>query len=320
MSEKQEEKSHDNNNDLEYNDGLGDLLREKERFEFSWVKTLASVLVVILVLYLGVTILFKLAKSMVETSDVATHTEAPATASSQDELVDEILATSSMTTATPTQNTPPAPSQEPAPVLPVKNPPAPPKQVVAPQPTPAPKPVPKEMKEVKKSAQKQVVNPVVAPVAAAAPVQHVNDPRLTTKRVTRTASRFLPKNEIKVAKEDTRAIKIQEDRAEEKEKTVKAVKTVNAVKTVQAAKPEAGQTSAQSFKVIAGSFITRKNAETLKQQLVAKGIETYIWATSDNQKDTVYRVQVGSFKSKDVAQRQQSELNAKGVETYIQSN
>lgn len=39
-------------NDLEYNDGLGDLLREKEKLEFSWIKT-STVFIILLAIIIG---------------------------------------------------------------------------------------------------------------------------------------------------------------------------------------------------------------------------------------------------------------------------
>ena len=275
MSDKHEEKSRESRDDLEYNDGLGDLLREKERFEFSWVKTLASVFVIILVLYLGVTILFKLAKSMVESSDVATQTSTPITNDPNQELVDEILATPSQTVTAPTPNSVETPL---APPLPAPG-------------TATPKTEPTPQKPIATSR-----------------------PRVDTAPVKVTES----KEPKRVVVEEKKTVEPQAPVLYKKE--IKKSSRKITVKVVTPEPQPAAADSSQSYKVIAGSFITRKNAEVLKSQLSTKKIEAYIWATTDNQKDTVYRVQVGSFKSKDVAQRLQSELNAKGVETYIQSN
>jgi len=303
MSEKQEDTSRENRDDLEYNDGLGDLLREKEHFEFSWVKTLASVLVIVIVLYIGVMILFKLAKSMVENPE----TTAPTTVVNDphQELVDEILSTSSMNVQTPTQDMVPL-----APTLP-------PVEDVQPKQLPVKKaPAVTETKPVKPIEKRDVTaKSVPAPQAAQAPVVEPshNDRRLTGKRVSRSTT---PRTPLPVPV----AAPVQSYKPASKPvHTVKTVeKTVKKAAPVVSAAPAAS--SEQAYKVIAGSFITRDNAESLKKQLASKGIATYIWATTDNQHDTVYRVQVGSFKRKDVAQRLQSELNSKGVETYIQSN
>jgi cell division protein FtsN len=50
--------------DLEYNDGLGDLLREKDKLEFSWAKTSIVLIAIIFVIFVGLTFLVKLGKSM----------------------------------------------------------------------------------------------------------------------------------------------------------------------------------------------------------------------------------------------------------------
>ena len=55
------------NNDqsnLEYNDGLGDLLREKEKLEFSWTKTIIVLGAVIFVIFIGLTFLFNIGKNI----------------------------------------------------------------------------------------------------------------------------------------------------------------------------------------------------------------------------------------------------------------
>mgnify|MGYP003331015553 CR=1 FL=1 len=59
MDKKKEE------NELEYNDGLGDLLREKEEFEFSWAKTSIVLISVIAIIFLGLTLIFKASKSYI---------------------------------------------------------------------------------------------------------------------------------------------------------------------------------------------------------------------------------------------------------------
>lgn len=61
--------------DLEYNDGLGDLLREKERLEFSWVKTIVSLIVILGAVYIAVNFLFKFSKSIIEDSVTVKYSE-----------------------------------------------------------------------------------------------------------------------------------------------------------------------------------------------------------------------------------------------------
>ena len=51
--------------DLEYNDDLGDLLREREKLEFSWVKTSVVVAASLAVILLGLTLVFKTGKQYI---------------------------------------------------------------------------------------------------------------------------------------------------------------------------------------------------------------------------------------------------------------
>lgn len=56
-----------NNEELEYNDGLGDLLREKERHEFSWSKTTIVLLIVIFGIFVILTLVFNFSKNALKT-------------------------------------------------------------------------------------------------------------------------------------------------------------------------------------------------------------------------------------------------------------
>ncbi|MCP4050502.1 MAG: SPOR domain-containing protein [bacterium] len=51
-------------NDFEYNDGLGDLLREKEKREFSWLKTSIVMLIIIVISIFTVKLIFSLFKPL----------------------------------------------------------------------------------------------------------------------------------------------------------------------------------------------------------------------------------------------------------------
>ncbi len=50
--------------EFEYNDGLGDLLKEKERQEFSWVKTLVVLVSIITVVSLSFMVVFRVGRSL----------------------------------------------------------------------------------------------------------------------------------------------------------------------------------------------------------------------------------------------------------------
>jgi cell division septation protein DedD len=49
-------------NELEYNDGLGDMLREKESLQFSWTKTLTTALAILVVILLVLVLFFTLTR------------------------------------------------------------------------------------------------------------------------------------------------------------------------------------------------------------------------------------------------------------------
>jgi len=59
---KKAEKPSDN---LEYNDGLGDLLREKDTLQFSWYKTAIVIASIVALIFLILTILFNFGKTMI---------------------------------------------------------------------------------------------------------------------------------------------------------------------------------------------------------------------------------------------------------------
>ena len=52
------------NDEFEYNDGLGDLLREKEKKKFSWAKTTIVLSVLIFLIFVSLTLVFNFSKSV----------------------------------------------------------------------------------------------------------------------------------------------------------------------------------------------------------------------------------------------------------------
>jgi len=79
----------ENQDELEYNDGLGDLLREKEKLEFSWGKTAVVLVTVIILIFLGLTFLFNVGKNIVsETEDTPNIIE---DVQSREEKNDELI-------------------------------------------------------------------------------------------------------------------------------------------------------------------------------------------------------------------------------------
>lgn len=59
--------------EFEYNDGLGDLLREKDKHEFSWGKTLLVVASLLTVVALGLALVFQIVRSLTLKAPVADY-------------------------------------------------------------------------------------------------------------------------------------------------------------------------------------------------------------------------------------------------------
>ena len=75
------------NEELEYNDGLGDLLREKERQEFSWSKTTIVLLIVVFGIFVGLTLAFNFSKNLLtDTPPTAPLLQEPASKDFQQKI------------------------------------------------------------------------------------------------------------------------------------------------------------------------------------------------------------------------------------------
>ena len=70
------------------------------------------------------------------------------------------------------------------------------------------------------------------------------------------------------------------------------------------------------YKVIAGSFKQRENAEERVADLVAKGFESFI-TTSEISGETWYRVQAGAFSIRENAESRLREIENKGIDAFI---
>ncbi len=85
-----------NKSNLEYNDGLGDLLREKQRRQFSWAKTIVVLIATIFIIFMALTLAFNLGKSFfnrkptVAAAKVAPVGHAPEAEESYDSKIDKI--------------------------------------------------------------------------------------------------------------------------------------------------------------------------------------------------------------------------------------
>ena len=73
------------------------------------------------------------------------------------------------------------------------------------------------------------------------------------------------------------------------------------------------------FRVIAGSFTKFVNAKEALTKLKKKGIDGYIW-TSSNNGVPIYKIQVGAFSSYKNATDYSGKLTKKSIESYIVQN
>ncbi|MBT6121040.1 SPOR domain-containing protein [bacterium] len=61
----------DQNDDLEFNDGLGDLLKEKSSKQFSWTKTTVVLIAIVIGVFIALTAIFKLSVGFLSSEKVA---------------------------------------------------------------------------------------------------------------------------------------------------------------------------------------------------------------------------------------------------------
>ncbi len=59
--------SDQNKDEFEHSDGLGDLLREREKLEFSWSKTIVILFSLFAVVIVGIYFIFNVGKSVIKT-------------------------------------------------------------------------------------------------------------------------------------------------------------------------------------------------------------------------------------------------------------
>ncbi|MEW8971412.1 MAG: N-acetylmuramoyl-L-alanine amidase [Mesobacillus sp.] len=85
--------------------------------------------------------------------------------------------------------------------------------------------------------------------------------------------------------------------------------------------PTGGESSDRGalFKVIAGSFKQRANAEERVADLDSKGFESFI-AASEISGETWYRVQAGAFSDRENAEARLREIESKGIDAFISTD
>jgi cell division septation protein DedD len=74
--------------------------------------------------------------------------------------------------------------------------------------------------------------------------------------------------------------------------------------------------SSATFKVIVGSFVDKKNAVAMVDNLKKKGIDAFVLESSRNNKP-LFRVQSGAFANKPSAVSHKRSLEKKGIDCYV---
>jgi len=282
---------HNQDDDLEFNDGLGDLLREKEKHRFSWLKTVLVMGVLVALILLVLVLIFSVAKSfLVKTPDPSSEVAFQQLQKVEKDLeladgVNTLAEDSSSKNAaqakTPTAAATPKTQDQVKPVAQAtKQVPAPAAQVSAPLPTP-PKPV--------------VAPKVVAPKPA---------PTTKPARVVST-SKEVAKSEVKSAKKVTKSKKTQKV---EKQKHEKAKANKKQEKHTVATSPKSGT----PFKVVVGHFSSAEQVKETKHKLQDSGYFSFTASVKNS-----YSAQVGAFKTQAEAQKLVSSLKAKGFSAKI---
>ncbi|OGC33541.1 hypothetical protein A2311_02310 [candidate division WOR-1 bacterium RIFOXYB2_FULL_48_7] len=79
------------------------------------------------------------------------------------------------------------------------------------------------------------------------------------------------------------------------------------LETVNTVQPKAGY-----FKLQAGLFVDKGQADSLRNQLKSAGIDAFVKKTADG-----WRVQAGAYLKKEQAERAQTEIGAKGFKAHV---
>lgn len=297
MNQQQSEKD-----DLEYNDGLGDLLREKDSMQFSWAKTVSVIVVLALLITLGLWAFFKssdnpdaheteyandLSDSPIElkpTGDITTdgHVEnvnikgdpmaqQEVDNSHVDEVIKKLMADKKA-----------AQKVEQAAEAPAETAPTPKAAPVA-----TPKPVQKPV----------ATTPVVPAKATPAPAP------VTPKPVAQKP--FTPKVELPVASAP-RPVAVQKPSAP-KITYVKPKKV-----TVSTSKATASQ---EYYRVVAGTYASRVEADSAVMALSEHNIPGFVRPVGSSE----FMVQAGAFQSFEKATQHVQLLRSKGYKARVES-
>lgn len=273
---------------LDYNDGLGELLRGKERREFSWTKTALVMTFVVFIVFIVLVAVFSIGKSIF----VSSHQE-PAIP----EGILKDISKIEKEMDTPDSSSTNAKAVAPTPSATAHTEPVSSQQV---------KPVVVPKQEAHSAPLRIQVRPpkTEAAVHGQAPAAPVSAP---SKAVTQPAPAQPPVT-VKPERKKQRPHKLAK-----KKKTVKKVVPAAKKPAKAPVAPTVAQPSGVSYKLIARSFGSKEEARAYQKQLKSKKIETYCWVSADKK---VY-VQVGAFSTLKEAESYSTKLKEQGISPFV---
>ncbi len=302
---------------LEYNDGLGDMLRQKDRLEFSWIKTIVSLFIIFLVVFGILYALFTFGKKAMSGPEVKY------TATPTEQTPEEILFPEE---DVPSENADPEfddlVTLDPQSKTSSESQPAPAPKPIKIAPAPAPKPSPVVTKPVIKPAA-----PTPKPVKIApAPAPKPSESRI--KSTTPLKSKEAPIEKTNPRSQATNAhpvsiqpVSVRESQSSAQPKRIHVQHTI-APKATPSPEPSSfvgpepisDLPAPTSFKVIVGSFQNRPYAADLVSKLQNAGISATLFQDSAGN----FKVQSGSFKTREEAKSHQARLSKKGFsDTFL---
>ena len=118
--------------------------------------------------------------------------------------------------------------------------------------------------------------------------------------------------------EDTQPIEVAIPAATKKKPAAPAKKVASA--PINTSSIASTSQSPYKYKIIAGTFKSRTNANAHISKLKKNGFDSFIKVDKANSGATLYKVQSGAFKTKESAIQQQGKLKNKGIDSYLTSN
>jgi len=275
--------SDENKDEFEHNDGLGDLLREREKLEFSWSKTIVVICSLFSVVTIGIYFIFNVGKNVIESEVKENIISKSTVAESKRSYVNSVKQNDQLAKKSASINK-------------------------------------SSSKSVSKSSSKSVSNlgsktdnkinnkKSIAQSSTTKTNQNISKNNASTSTNSNVAnSKSKKSSKPYVAKSQSKS-KQSKESSKDKSNVSKA-KTSSKVKAKR-------NVSIYKFKVITGTFSNQENAVSHLNSLKSQGIKGFIKKSSTSL-GNYFRVQVGAYKTQEKALQQQIKLKNINIDSYI---